>query len=394
MLLDRANLLHRADRPQRTGIQTIHAVWITVALTLLILSTLWYATASLAARRLLGGSSLPGLTLGILGGAIILFEFLLGWRKSNRVRRFGRVKTWMAGHIWLGLVSLPLILLHCGIVHWGGELTTILMVLMIVAVASGVYGLILQNRIPRMMLRELSAETIYSQIPRQAALNMVEADRLVLAVCGSPEPVPDDDSAANSSGQSAAHPPVDRLPRFAPDAENSEEQRDRNLLVSPETAAFLTVSSSQSFGNIKGRVVRTRAQTALLPEAEPLLGFYETIVRPYLRLGNGSMPAENWEPVQASRGSRRSRRPRRATISPLADPQRASELLAQLKTKLPTAAHEVVDRLADLIDQRRQFDRQAVLHRRLHSWLGLHLPVSTALVVLMFVHIYYAVFSW
>ena len=46
----------------------------------------------------------------------------------------------------------------------------------------------------------------------------------------------------------------------------------------------------------------------------------------------------------------------------------------------------MVDRLADLCDQRRQFDLQARLHFWLHSWLGAHVALSVALTLLMFVH--------
>ena len=47
----------------------------------------------------------------------------------------------------------------------------------------------------------------------------------------------------------------------------------------------------------------------------------------------------------------------------------------------------VVDRLADLCEQRRQFDLQARLHNWLHAWLGVHVALSVALVLLMVVHI-------
>jgi hypothetical protein len=38
----------------------------------------------------------------------------------------------------------------------------------------------------------------------------------------------------------------------------------------------------------------------------------------------------------------------------------------------------------------RQFDRQERLHRWLHGWLLVHLPLSIVLIVLMLVHIYTA----
>ena len=46
-----------------------------------------------------------------------------------------------------------------------------------------------------------------------------------------------------------------------------------------------------------------------------------------------------------------------------------------------TRPHGVVDTLESLCDQRRQFDRQARLHSWLHGWLCVHLPLSVALLV-------------
>ena len=57
-----------------------------------------------------------------------------------------------------------------------------------------------------------------------------------------------------------------------------------------------------------------------------------------------------------------------------------------IKTRLPQGAHPVVNRLADLCHQRRQFDLQARLHFWLHSWLGVHVALSLALTLLMIVH--------
>ena len=60
-----------------------------------------------------GGSAI-GLTFGIAGYALMLFAGLLGARKKVPIWRLGRAQTWMRGHFWLGLLSLPLILFHGG----------------------------------------------------------------------------------------------------------------------------------------------------------------------------------------------------------------------------------------------------------------------------------------
>src|SRR5438874_690559 len=143
----------------------------------------WYAFACLGAERLPGGSSLPGFTFGVLGGAICRFEFLLWPRKKKRNWRVGRTQVWMRAHIWLGLLSTPLLVLHSGFTL-GGALSSWLMVLFLAVIGSGIFGLALQQVLPRRMLAEIPAESIYSQIPRVRRQFREEAEQLVLATCG------------------------------------------------------------------------------------------------------------------------------------------------------------------------------------------------------------------
>ena len=102
-----------------------------------------------------GGSAI-GLTFGIVGFAFMIFAALLGARKRVPTWRLGRAQTWMRGHLWLGLLSLPLILFHGGF-HFGGMLTRVLMWLLIVTVGSGLFGATLQHYVPRMMTDGCSA---------------------------------------------------------------------------------------------------------------------------------------------------------------------------------------------------------------------------------------------
>ena len=44
----------------------------------------------------------------------------------------------------------------------------------------------------------------------------------------------------------------------------------------------------------------------------------------------------------------------------------------------------------DLCESRRQLGEQERIHRWLHNWLYVHLPLSLALVILMFVHVWVA----
>ncbi|PYN69484.1 MAG: hypothetical protein DMD90_02765, partial [Candidatus Rokuibacteriota bacterium] len=74
---------------------------------------------------------------------------LLGARRKVPTWRLGRATTWMKGHLWLGLLSYLLILYHSGLA-WGGTLTLVLMLLFTIVIASGIYGVLLQQFMPRL----------------------------------------------------------------------------------------------------------------------------------------------------------------------------------------------------------------------------------------------------
>ena len=137
---------------------------------------------------------------------IILFEMLLWPRKSLwRGWRLGRTKLWMTAHIWLGLLTLPLLLLHGGF-HFSlstSTLAAVLMWLLILVVGSGILGLVLQNILPRLMLEQVPAETIHSQIGRILEQYRAEARRLVELTCGQEGETGGDQSTAGEAGAAA-----------------------------------------------------------------------------------------------------------------------------------------------------------------------------------------------
>jgi hypothetical protein len=108
----------------------------------------------------------------------MIFAALLGARKKVPVWRVGRAQTWMRGHLWLGLLSLPLIVLHSGF-RYGHGLTAVLMTLLIIVVASGIFGAALQHYMPRVMSREVPMETIYEEIGHVRAQLLEEAEELI-----------------------------------------------------------------------------------------------------------------------------------------------------------------------------------------------------------------------
>jgi len=159
-------------------IDSTHRSWMLATTVALIATTVvyvYYATTTPGGPR--GGSAM-GLAFGIAGYALMLFAGLLGARKKVPVWRIGRAQTWMRGHLWLGLLSLPLILFHGGFA-FRGPLTGVLMVLFFIVIASGILGAALQHYVPGLLTTEVPLESIYEEIPHIRQQLREEADELV-----------------------------------------------------------------------------------------------------------------------------------------------------------------------------------------------------------------------
>ena len=159
-----------------------HRSWAVAAAAIAIVSGVLYVPyASRPAEP--SGGSWPGLAYGVAGFGLMLYAGLLGARKKVPVWRLGRAQTWMRGHLWLGLVSLPLIVFHAGFT-FGSGLAAVLMWLLVVVVVSGVAGAYLQHTLPRKIMRDVPMETIYEQIDHVRAQLLAEADTVVADACG------------------------------------------------------------------------------------------------------------------------------------------------------------------------------------------------------------------
>ena len=160
-----------------------HKPWFVVVLLMTASATIWYVIAGIGHSARPSGSSLPGITFGIAGGILILFEFLFWTRKYIRVWRIGSARFWMRAHIWLGLLSLPVLILHSGL-RLGGTLSTTLMILLVVVVLSGIWGLLLQQYLPSRLLADVPAETVPSQIDVVLQRMRDESTALIAELCG------------------------------------------------------------------------------------------------------------------------------------------------------------------------------------------------------------------
>lgn len=255
------------------------------------------------------GGSWFGLIYGSLGSAMMLFALLLGLRKKFRTMRIGRAYQWMQGHVWLGLLSYPMILMHAGkFWPWGGTLTQIMMWSFTIVIVSGIFGLILQQYLPTKLLHDVTLETIYDEIDHVLKQVRQQAEERVASV--------------------------------------AERQ--------PEDAF-----------EIEAVATRGAAATALQTETDASAGgrlqvFYTEYVKPFLSEDPDS--------------------------SKLANGEAARQLFYNMKKNLPTALHETLDDLNRLVQERRDLAKQRTLHRWLHGWLLVHIPLSYALLLMGAIH--------
>jgi hypothetical protein len=118
---------------------------------------------------------------------LFIFAALLGGRKKVRHWRIGRAETWMRAHIWLSILTIPLVLLHCGF-RSGSAMTTSLLILYAVVMASGFYGLALQQFLPRQITDRVGHEVIYDQIPYLRKVMVQSAIKLQKELASRPAP--------------------------------------------------------------------------------------------------------------------------------------------------------------------------------------------------------------
>jgi hypothetical protein len=81
---------------------------------------------------------------------------------------------------------------------------------------------------------------------------------------------------------------------------------------------------------------------------------------------------------------------RRDQRSALAEEQRARAMFRQMRILLPPGLHAAIDDLENICEEKRQLDRQRRMHRLLHGWLLVHVPLSYAVLLLGAVHAFAA----
>jgi hypothetical protein len=186
------------------------------------------------------------------------------------------------------------------------------------------------------MTQDVPLETIYDEIGNVRKSLRMEADRIVEAVCGNLGLLMEVDEGQRAGGFSALRPIA-------------------------SAAAPLRTSAAVSAG--ASAAVAMAPEIVLLSEAEskPLRIFYFSEMRAFLE-------APAWHRYR------------------MGDAEKAKSAFAALRRLMPPAGQPALQDLEDICEEARQLVRQERLHRWLHSWLLVHIPLSLALMLLGAVH--------
>lgn len=321
----------------RHGFDSLHRTWLALVLLGTLAAAVWYGWTWRESGRLPGGGSLPGLAFGALAGLTCLFEAALVVRKTSllRTRRtllgipVGTARQWMAAHIWLGLLAVPLVTMHAGFA-FGGTLSWLLTWSFIIVIVSGVIGLVLQNILPRMLTDAVPEETIYSQIDELGRQFAIDAVRL-----------------AELYGGPARSGRWDHLERHS----------DKEAAAA---AGEVVAGAPRSVGTLVQRARQPQVAVAPANRSSELHRALEEVVVDFLLTG-------------------RSQR--------LMTAQQIDWYFEDLARRVRPEARPAIEQICSLCQRRRQLNVQRMFHFWLHSWLSIHLPLSVALIWLLAAHV-------
>ena len=287
-----------------------------------------------------GGTPL-GLIFGSISFGIFIFAGLLGLRKKIPLWRVGTVQRWLRAHIWLTLLTIPLVILHTGF-RLGGPMTALLVALYAIVMVSGIYGLTLQHYLPGLMNERLSTEAVSEQIPFIRAQLCEAAEKMRVRFA----PI------------EAASDPKSTRPSLVTSAEEQAGNRTAHLAsmataIKPVTNAF-----------------EAAPLEADDPVSEAVLAdFIDRQVLPYLRAGD----------------SNRRR---------LGNSRYSEDIFRMVKLRVAAEYSPQIEEIQAWCDQRRMLDVQTRLQHWLHGWLFIHVPLSYLLIFMTAWHAFVTLFRY
>jgi hypothetical protein len=153
-------------------------LWVALALALACsVAYLWHDPVGVP-----NGGTWLGYTLGTIAALLIVWLMLLGIRKRRYGNRLGTMLGWASAHAYLGTSLIVITFLHCGF-QLGLNIHTIALVLMLIVIASGMFGVFAYLRYPALMTRNRDNTT------RQAMIDEIgELDQQALALADAVDP--------------------------------------------------------------------------------------------------------------------------------------------------------------------------------------------------------------
>jgi hypothetical protein len=120
--------------------------WLKIALAVSLVALVGYVAADIQPRP--SGGSWYGYTLGTIGTGLIVWLALLGVRKRVMSRGAWSLKAWTSAHVYLGLALVVIGTLHTGF-QFGWNVHTLAYALMMLVIASGVFGISAYATLPQ-----------------------------------------------------------------------------------------------------------------------------------------------------------------------------------------------------------------------------------------------------
>ena len=118
-------------------------LWMSLLISALAIVAYWLNDPQEPAN---GGTPL-GYALGTIGALMILWFTFFGIRKRRYSSTLGTVQGWLSAHVYLGIALVIIVLLHAGF-QFGLNVHTLALVLMVLVIASGLYGVVIYIRYP------------------------------------------------------------------------------------------------------------------------------------------------------------------------------------------------------------------------------------------------------
>lgn len=120
--------------------------WLKIASALCLAALFGYFAVDVEPRH--NGGSWYGYTLGTIGAMLIVWLSLIGIRKRAMTPGKWSLKAWTSAHVYLGLSLVVVATLHTGF-QLGWNVHTLAYLLMMLVIASGVFGVVVYANLPQ-----------------------------------------------------------------------------------------------------------------------------------------------------------------------------------------------------------------------------------------------------